>query len=234
MSSIGYRLRVSQLVEGFSQPRATSGTFPHLILSKNSQPNPYSNLHCLIHLLLDSSIVFYGHWYLEVSVKTCVLSNLLTWLNIIASWRFSTPSNTKIQWDNSTKWSTQILPAQTYADPIEYVEICLCLHPSSKSSRCVNQSLAIIYLMDFCHLSLTLHRKDRLYWIWQLVLPVACIWYSNIPRHRFKASLVFLPHHLSTHSLCLDHRLFSPPINILPSTISTPNHLSQTLFLDMT
>ena len=33
---------------------------------------------------------------------------------------------------------------------------------------------------------------------------------------------------------CLDHRLFSPPINILPSTISTPNHLSQTLFMDMT
>ena len=27
--------------------------------------------------------------------------------------------------------------------------------------------------------------------------------------------------------MCLDHRLFSPPINVLPSTISTPHHLSQ-------
>ena len=84
---------------------------------------------------------------------------------------------------------------------IWYIEICLCLHPSSKSSHGVNKSLAIIYLMDFCHLSLTLHRKDRLYWIWQLVLPVACIWYSNILRHHFKASLVYLPHHPSAHSL---------------------------------
>ena len=86
---------------------------------------------------------------------------------------------------------------------IWYVEICLCLHPSSKSSLDVNQSLAIIYLMDFCCLSLTLHCKDRLYCIWQLVLPIACIWYSNISRHRFKASLVFLPHwhHPSAHSL---------------------------------
>ena len=37
---------------------------------------------------------------------------------------------------------------------------------------------------------------------------------------------------------CLDHRLFSPEgsphINVLLSTISTPNHLSQTLFMDMT
>ena len=86
---------------------------------------------------------------------------------------------------------------------IWYVEICLCLHPSSESSCDVNQSLAIIYLMDFCCLSLTLHCKDRLYCIWQLVLPIACIWYSNISRHRFKASLVFLPHwhHPSAHSL---------------------------------
>ena len=112
---------------------------------------------------------------------------------------------------------------------IWYVEICLCLHPSSESSHDVNQSLAIIYLIDFCHLSLTLHHKDCLYWIWQLVLPIACIWYSNIPRHRFKASLVFLPHHPSAHSLCLEHRLFPPPINVLPSTISTPNHLTNTL-----
>ena len=52
---------------------------------------------------------------------------------------------------------------------IWYVEICLCLHPSSELSHGVNQSLAIIYLMDFCCLSLTLHCKDRLYWIWQLV-----------------------------------------------------------------
>ena len=75
---------------------------------------------------------------------------------------------------------------------------------------------------------------------------IVCIVYGNwffpllvfdtatSPRHCFKASLVFLPHHPSAHSLCLDHRLFPPPINVLPSTISTPNHLSQTLFMDMT
>ena len=39
---------------------------------------------------------------------------------------------------------------------------------------------------------------------------------------------------VSSSCLCLDHRLFPPPINVLPSTISTPNHLSQTLFMDMT
>ena len=41
---------------------------------------------------------------------------------------------------------------------------------STRSHR-VNQSLAVFYLTDFCRISLTLHHKDRLYWIRRLVLP---------------------------------------------------------------
>jgi hypothetical protein len=38
--------------------------------------------------------------------------------------------------------------------------------------------------------------------------PIACIWYNNIPRHCFKTSLVFLPHHRSAHSLWVIFFLF--------------------------
>ena len=90
---------------------------------------------------------------------------------------------------------------------IWYVEICLCLHPSSKSSRGVNQSLAIIYLSNGLLSPLSyppLQGSSVLY----MATGSSCCLYL-IQWHHFKTSFVFLPHHPSAHSLWVGFLFFS-------------------------